>query len=230
MSFGEFLRRLRRKQGRALQHVAREARMSVAHLSRLENDKVTPTTKTVTKLREVLGGDLREMLERAGCLPPGAIPQAIHWCRCSCDHGPTRSAWSSPDTLSDPRPVVLEDEEVAAAHTLATTFSMDILDAMRLTPSLLAISTMSQEERERVMGVLQVLTGTPASGGLTAVRQCSSLKIDPDDWELEVRVEEVDDPAAYGARYIVKERRRRTQAGDGVGESSGRGGRPIRGA
>jgi transcriptional regulator with XRE-family HTH domain len=47
LTFGEYLRRLRRDKRMPLQDVARQAGLSTTHLSRLENDNGLPTTDTV---------------------------------------------------------------------------------------------------------------------------------------------------------------------------------------
>src|SRR5437763_16277111 len=69
LSFGEYIRRLRRQKRKMLQDLAREAGLSVSHLSRIENDSAMPNTDTVVKIHRALGGDLGEMLELADCLP-----------------------------------------------------------------------------------------------------------------------------------------------------------------
>ena len=69
LSFGEYIRRLRRQKGLQLQDVARRSGLSTTHLSRLENDNGLPATDTVVKLHHVLDGDLTVMLELARCLP-----------------------------------------------------------------------------------------------------------------------------------------------------------------
>jgi len=58
LTFGEHLRRLRRRKRLALQAVARESGLSVSHLSRMENDAAVPTADTVVKIHKVLGGSL----------------------------------------------------------------------------------------------------------------------------------------------------------------------------
>src|SRR5262245_39523991 len=77
LSFGEYLRRLRRDKRLPLQDVARRSGLSTTHLSRLENDNGLPTTDTVVKLHRVLGGDLTTMLELARCLPDEILDRYI---------------------------------------------------------------------------------------------------------------------------------------------------------
>src|SRR3954466_14376294 len=77
LSFGEYLRRLRRDRPMPLQDVARKAGLSSTHLSRLENESGLPTTDTVVKIHNVLGGDLTVMLELAQCLPDEILERYI---------------------------------------------------------------------------------------------------------------------------------------------------------
>ena len=69
ISLGEYVRRLRRSKGLSLYALSEETGLSYSHLSRIENDSTLPGPETITKLVEVLGGDLRRMLELAKCLP-----------------------------------------------------------------------------------------------------------------------------------------------------------------
>src|SRR5688572_18946283 len=77
LTFGEYLRRLRRQKAMQLQDVARRSGLSTTHLSRLENDNGLPTTDTVVKLHRVLSGDLSVMLELAKCLPDEILDRYI---------------------------------------------------------------------------------------------------------------------------------------------------------
>ena len=77
LTFGEYLRRLRRDKRLPLQDVARRSGLSTTHLSRLENDNGLPTTDTVVKLHRVLGGDLPVMLELSRCLPEEILDRYI---------------------------------------------------------------------------------------------------------------------------------------------------------
>ena len=69
ISLGEYVRRLRRGKGLSLHALSEETGLSYSHLSRIENDSTLPGPETITKLVEVLGGDLRQMLAMAKCLP-----------------------------------------------------------------------------------------------------------------------------------------------------------------
>lgn len=69
LTFGEAMRRLRREKNWNLQKLSHETGLSYSHLSRVENDSTVPKAETVTKIAEALGGDLKQMLELADCLP-----------------------------------------------------------------------------------------------------------------------------------------------------------------
>ena len=69
VTFGEYVRRLRRKKGWGLRELAEASGLSVSHLSRLQNDTGVPRPETVVKLAEVLDGDLELMLGLSGALP-----------------------------------------------------------------------------------------------------------------------------------------------------------------
>ena len=69
LTFGEYLRRLRRDRRWSLHQLAEQTGLSYTHLSRLENDSTLPRADTVAKLAEALDGDLKELLTLADCLP-----------------------------------------------------------------------------------------------------------------------------------------------------------------
>jgi transcriptional regulator with XRE-family HTH domain len=69
LTFGEYMRRLRRDRKMSLQELAATTGLSYSHLSRIENDSTVPAAETVSKIAAVVDGDLRQMLELAECLP-----------------------------------------------------------------------------------------------------------------------------------------------------------------
>ena len=69
LTFGEYMRRLRRGRKWNLTTLSEATGISYSHLSRLENDSTLPSAESVARLAEPLGGDLRAMLEMADCLP-----------------------------------------------------------------------------------------------------------------------------------------------------------------
>ncbi len=69
LTFGEYMRRLRRGRKWNLNTLAEATGISYTHLSRLENDSTLASADSVAKLAESLDGDLKAMLEMADCLP-----------------------------------------------------------------------------------------------------------------------------------------------------------------
>jgi transcriptional regulator with XRE-family HTH domain len=77
LTLGEYMRRLRRAKGWQLHQLATATRMSLSHLSRIENDNAVPNAESVVKLATALDGDLERMLELANCLPREILQRLI---------------------------------------------------------------------------------------------------------------------------------------------------------
>jgi transcriptional regulator with XRE-family HTH domain len=77
LTLGEYIRRLRRAKGWQLHQLAAATRMSLSHLSRIENDNALPNAESVVKLATALDGDLERMLELANCLPREILQRLI---------------------------------------------------------------------------------------------------------------------------------------------------------
>lgn len=74
MTFGEYLRSLRKAKGWTLVHTAVLAGMRHPNLSEYETGRrYAITAPTVVKLNKTLGGDLRVMLRLSGALPPEVL-------------------------------------------------------------------------------------------------------------------------------------------------------------
>ena len=69
LTFGEYMKRLRRAKKWNLTTLSEQSRISYTHLSRLENDSALPSTEAVAGLAVSLDGDLKAMLKMANCLP-----------------------------------------------------------------------------------------------------------------------------------------------------------------
>lgn len=69
ITFGEYVRRLRRAKGWTAVTAADATGIASTHLSRLENDRMCPNAETVVQIHNALGGDLVEMLRLAACVP-----------------------------------------------------------------------------------------------------------------------------------------------------------------
>lgn len=156
LSFGEYVRRLRRDKAMQLQDVARRSGLSTTHLSRLENDNGLPTTDTVVKIHHVLGGDLSVMLELAKCLPDEILDRYI---RRVDDKAPVlkRSALGH---AYDPAfaEAFVEDMEPAIRRAVEQAFGLSERDAGGILTALRRLAKMSEQEREQVIGVLKLAT------------------------------------------------------------------------
>src|SRR6266542_6902746 len=156
LTLGEYLRRLRRTKGLALQDVARQARLSTSHLSRLENDNAVPTAETVVKVHNVLGGDLTVMLELAQCLPEEILDRYI---RRADDSAPVFKR-SAAGRVDDPlfSQAFVEDMDPLIRRALATEFDLSERDADGLMTALRRLAKMAPQDREQVIGVLKIVT------------------------------------------------------------------------
>jgi len=156
LTFGEYLRRLRREKRMPLQDIARRSGLSTTHLSRLENDNGLPATDTVVKLHRVLGGELSVMLELAKCLPDEILDRYI---RRADNEAPVlkRSAFGQVDD-----PVFAEafvgDMEPAIRRAVAQAFGLSERDTEGVLTSLRRLAKMDDQEREQVIGVLKLAT------------------------------------------------------------------------
>ena len=64
MGVGREIRRSRKETGRTQREIAERAGVAVAYLSRLENDRVTPTLRTMDRLAAALGVSVVTLLDR----------------------------------------------------------------------------------------------------------------------------------------------------------------------
>jgi transcriptional regulator with XRE-family HTH domain len=156
LSFGEYVRRLRRQKAMQLQDVARRSGLSTTHLSRLENDNGLPTTDTVVKIHHVLGGDLPVMLELARCLPDEIIERYI---RRADDSTPVLKR-SAPGKVDDPlfAEAYVQDMNPRFRRALAQHFGLSERDADGLMIAMRRLAKMDPVEREQVIGVLKLAT------------------------------------------------------------------------
>jgi transcriptional regulator with XRE-family HTH domain len=156
LSFGEYLRRLRRQKAMPLQDVARRARLSTTHLSRLENDNGLPTADTVVKIHNVLGGDLSVMLELAKCLPDEIFERYI---RRADDEAPVLKR-SATGNVDDPlfAEAYIQDMDPGMRRALARHFGLSERDAEGMMTAMRRLAKMDAVEREQVIGVLKLAT------------------------------------------------------------------------
>jgi transcriptional regulator with XRE-family HTH domain len=156
LSFGEYVRRLRRQMAMQLQDVARRSGLSTTHLSRLENDNGLPTTDTVVKIHNVLGGDLPVMLELAKCLPEEILDRYIR----HADDGMPVLKRSALGQVDDPifAEAFVEDMEPTIRRAVEQEFGLSERDAGGILTALRRLAKMSEQEREQVIGVLKLAT------------------------------------------------------------------------
>lgn len=69
MSFGVYLRKIRKREGISLKSLAKKLHVNFAYLSRVENEKVPPSDTLVKKLAKVLSWDVDELMLLAGRVP-----------------------------------------------------------------------------------------------------------------------------------------------------------------
>lgn len=72
LSFGERLRRWRRKKGFSQRELARRAEIDFTYISKVENDTPgfeSPSEEALTRLADALDVDADEMITRAGRVP-----------------------------------------------------------------------------------------------------------------------------------------------------------------
>lgn len=77
LTFGEYMRRLRRSKGLSLHELSQQTDISYSHLSRIENDSSLPQPKSVVEIATALDGDLKQMLELAECLPQVILDRMV---------------------------------------------------------------------------------------------------------------------------------------------------------
>src|SRR5678809_791412 len=120
LTFGEYVRRLRRRKRWQLQALATATGLSVTHLSRIENDSAVPNADTIVKLSNALDGELERMLQMADCLPREILDRLVH----RAAYGGTvlkRSAGSQPADFSFPQ-ALIEDLDLDVRAVLANHF------------------------------------------------------------------------------------------------------------
>lgn len=156
LSFGEYIRRLRRQKGLQLQDAARRSGLSTTHLSRLENDNGLPATDTVVKLHHVLDGDLTVMLELARCLPDEILDLYI---RRADDRGNVLKR-TALGTADDPifAQAFIEDMDPTIRQAITQTYGLSERDADGILTALRGLAKLSERDREQIIGVLKLAT------------------------------------------------------------------------
>lgn len=151
LTFGEYVRRLRRQKKWQFGYLAAATRLSPTHLSRIENDNAMPTPDTVVRLAEALGGDLELLLELANCLPREILERL------------TRRVQPAPEVLrraatDEPDPgfarALVEEIDPTLREGLAAAFSLSASDVDGIFAVLQRIAAMPPEGRRSVIEFL----------------------------------------------------------------------------
>jgi transcriptional regulator with XRE-family HTH domain len=152
LTFGEYMRRLRRHKRWQLQELATATGLSVTHLSRIENDNAVPNPDTVVKLSNALNGDLERMLQMADCLPREILDRLVDR---AADGGTVlkRSAGTQPADFSFPQ-ALIEDVDPTVRATLAAHFGLSETDINGLFGILQRLAQMAPAQRAAVLDFL----------------------------------------------------------------------------
>src|SRR5262245_32575159 len=153
LTFGEYMRRLRRAKRWGLQELAHATALSISHLSRLENDNVVPSPETVVKLASALDGELERMLQFAECLPPEILARLA---RRATDAGAALHRGVAADEPSDPTlpAALVGDMDQMLRKLLAKQFGLSEGDVHGLFAVLRRMGEMNPDERRAVLAFL----------------------------------------------------------------------------
>ena len=156
LSFGEYVRRLRRRKRWQLQELAAATGLSVTHLSRIENDSAVPNPDTVVKLSNALEGEMERMLQMADCLPREILDRLVER---AADGGRVmkRSAGTQPADFSFPQ-ALIEDVDPAIRSALTSTFNLSEQDIDGLFGILQRVAQMEPARRAAVLDFLAAST------------------------------------------------------------------------
>jgi transcriptional regulator with XRE-family HTH domain len=160
-TFGEYVRTLRRRKGWNLQDLAEGSGLSIAHLSRLENDNGIPSADTVVRMANALAGDLDQMLTLATCLPQEILERLSR--RASADATAYRRSAGSQADPSFPRALV-EDMDPKLREAVARHFNISVSDVDSIFQILGKIASMSPEERVAILKFLGVARDSGGEG------------------------------------------------------------------
>jgi len=151
ITFGEYIRRLRRAKRWTLEDVAQRAGLSGTHLSRIENDNTVPSPETVVKLAEALDGDLALLLDLAKCLPQEILDRLID--RANASPAALRRSATGSDDPGFVRALV-DDIDPSLRSALAHQFSLPVTDIDGLFTVLQRLAGMTPEARRHVIAFL----------------------------------------------------------------------------
>jgi transcriptional regulator with XRE-family HTH domain len=148
LTFGEYMRRLRRARKWNLNTLSDESGISYTHLSRLENDSVLPTAESVARLAEALDGDLKAMLEMADCLPRVILDRIS-------SQEPSVSSLKRTAGLpgqAPDEPTPSPDHNLVAA--LKQVYSLDDAEARVLADAIAGLVSLDKTQRSPIMSLI----------------------------------------------------------------------------
>ena len=160
LTFGEHIRRLRRRKRWGLQQLAEATGLSISHLSRLENDANLPNPETVVKLSEALEDDLEHMLELSNALPQQILDRLGRAATGRVD-GLRRTGGSEPDPDFSQSFVEAIDPTIRSA--LIEAFGLTQHDADGIVNALDNLGRMDPDDRATVLSTLDLLTRRSSS-------------------------------------------------------------------
>jgi transcriptional regulator with XRE-family HTH domain len=149
LTFGEYMRRLRRARRWNLHTLAEETGISYTHLSRLENDSVLPNADSVARLAVALDGDLKAMLEMANCLPKTILDRISSQGQAAA-RSLKRTAGPLGNTPDEPTPS--PDHNLVAA--LKQVYSLDDAEARVLADAIAGLVSLDKTQRSPIMSLI----------------------------------------------------------------------------
>jgi transcriptional regulator with XRE-family HTH domain len=158
VTFGEYIRRLRRAKRWTLDDVAQRAGLSGTHLSRIENDSAVPSPETVVRLAEALDGDLTQLLDLAKCLPQEILDRLID--RASASPSALRRSATDEGDPGFARALV-EEIDPTFRRALAHQFSLPDDDVDGIFAVLQRLADMAPDARRHVIAFLTTATFDP---------------------------------------------------------------------
>ena len=156
LTFGEYMRRLRRARKWSLTQLAENCDISYPHLSRLENDSVVPSVESVVRLSEALEGDVKIMLELSNCLPRVILD------RIRSQEESTADSLMRTAGLGGPSEELIRGLDHALSAPLKDAYDLEDSDAGALA---LAIEGLVNLERTQRASIFSLISSLSAQGG-----------------------------------------------------------------
>ena len=157
ITFGEYVRRLRRKKRWDLPTLGSASGISPTHLSRIENDNTVPAVETVIKLANALDGDLDVMVQLAACLPKEILERLVR----RADEGATTVKRAAGEPGIDPGfpAALLAEVDPSLRQVLAEQFHLSSDDIAGIFRVLQRVGQMNPDERKSVIAFLAAAAG-----------------------------------------------------------------------